>query len=387
MPRATKVPITKDVLRWAIDESGIPLANLADKVQVSQDELQQWIEGTGVPTLSKFRRLASLLHRPTALFLLPAPPAVQRPHVQFRRPTGGQVRRPNPAELRALRQAARMQRVLAWVTHELAIGVKNLPKIQLSTRPEDAAERARIWCNISRIGKLVEGTSSQAFDAWRDMVESKGILVYLASLGGQSCKGFSLWDQNAPIVCVNTHWREEARIFTLLHELGHLLTRTNSACVDGERLPRTGGDLEERWCEEFAAAVLLPQTEVFEFLRNLMDWQPGRSITSLEDARLLARKFNASLRAAVLRLIELDVSSWDLYEQIPATSDNKTPAVGGHGRTRRQICEDQYGRRVAQLFHAAVQHELISRNQAVDYLDIPDVEFDHLDIGSGQTGT
>lgn len=386
MGRAKEVPITPEVLRWAIDESGISTPELATKVGVSQEQLEQWIEGRGLPILSKLRRLASSLHRPTALFLLPAPPQIKRPTVQFRRPTGGKVRPPNPVELRALRQAARVQRMLAWIAGELEMAARDLPQIdELKTIPENAAEQIRNWFGIEQTSYHAQRTASQAFDAWRDVIERKGILVFLASLGEQSCRGFSLWDPNAPLVTVNTYWREEARIFTLLHELGHLTTRTNSACVDGARLPRTGGDQGERWSEKFAAALIFPRTEVIDFLRRHIGWRPGRRVVELDHARSLAGAFSGSLRAAALRLIELDLASWDLYEQIPPASDRKPHAGGGGGRTRRQIREDQYGRRVSQLFHAAVQRELISRNQAVDYLDIPDVEFDRLDLGSSHT--
>lgn len=200
MRKGKEVPITRQVLHWAIEESGISGRELADKVGVSQAKVQQWVDGSSLPSLSNFRRLASSLHRPTALFLLPAPPKAQRPAVKFRQPAGGQVRAPNPVELRALRQAARLQRVLAWITGELGIAPTDFPHIGLATRPEDAAQQVRTWCDTGQPRDLVTGTPSQAFDAWRDMIETRGVLVCLASLGGQSCRGFSLWDHNAPII-------------------------------------------------------------------------------------------------------------------------------------------------------------------------------------------
>jgi Zn-dependent peptidase ImmA (M78 family) len=47
--------------------------------------------------------------------------------------------------------------------------------------------------------------------------------------------------------------------FTLLHEYGHLLVRTTSVCIgyvslDGSSVRKT----HERWCDVFAAAVLMP---------------------------------------------------------------------------------------------------------------------------------
>src|SRR5207344_1041034 len=97
--------------------------------------------------------------------------------------------------------------------------------------------------------------------------ESKGILAFQFPMGSDSCRGFSLWDETAPAVAVNTAWNPAARSFTLLHELGHLVTRTSSACLEGwGRRRENEGDQHERWCESFAASVLAPWDQVERFL-------------------------------------------------------------------------------------------------------------------------
>ena len=39
-------------------------------------------------------------------------------------------------------------------------------------------------------------------------------VVFAFSMGSESCRGFSLWDDYAPILAVNTAWLPSARIFT-----------------------------------------------------------------------------------------------------------------------------------------------------------------------------
>lgn len=107
-------------------------------------------------------------------------------------------------------------------------------------------------------------------------------------------------------------------------------------------------------------------------------WRPGAQITSFELARRVARVYNVSLRAAVIRLIELDAATWSLYNEIPPISDSKPAAGGGSGRNRFQIREDQLGQRVTSLIVSAVEREILSRSQGVEFLDIPDVAFDEL---------
>ncbi|HYM25815.1 MAG TPA: hypothetical protein VEU08_21505, partial [Vicinamibacterales bacterium] len=67
-----------------------------------------------------------------------------------------------------------------------------------------------------------------------------------------------------------------------------------------------------------------------------------------------------------------------LYDDIPPASDAKKGGGGGTGRNRREIREDEFGRRVSDIFVKAVQREIISESQALNYLDIPSAEFDRL---------
>lgn len=203
-------------------------------------------------------------------------------------------------------------------------------------------------------------------------MEGWGLLVFLFPLGKDSAQGFSLWDENAPLIAANTAWNEASRIFTLFHEFGHLLTRTNSVCLEraGPRFSKPS-DQVERWCERFSAAVILPWHEVVTLLRQRFDWHEGSLIDSLDAPRAVARAFKVSLRAATIRLIEKGVAKWDLYSEIPPYADDKPHGGGGGGgRHRREIKEDQYGNRATKLFLRALDQHVLSRTDVLDYLDI-----------------
>jgi hypothetical protein len=121
----------------------------------------------------------------------------------------------------------------------------------------------------------------------------------------------------------------------------------------------------------------MPSGNVESSLARL-GWHRGSQITTLPLAKSLANVFKVSLRAAVIRLIELNLSNWSLYDEIPPISDRKPPRGGGTGRSRSEIREDQLGNRVTSLLVSAVDSDVLSRSQAVDFLDIPDATFDGL---------
>ena len=277
-------------------------------------------------------------------------------------------------ERRFLRRARRQQDIIGWLSQELNEPAPHIPRHSPSDSPTKAGAVIRDRLNIEFSQQANWTSPARAFDHWREAVGGIGVTVFVYSLGRDSCNGFSLWHERAPVIVVSSAWREEARIFTLFHELGHLLLRGSSACL--ERVGRLRNDPIERWCEQF-----LPQSSCPPGLSTRSCRGSGRSAPSANSASraTVARRARVSLRAATLRLIELGRAGWELYDDIPPVTDRKPEGGGGGGgRNRLAIKEDEFGSRAARVFVDAVRNDLLSRSQAVEYLDIPDEAFDDL---------
>ncbi|MGA9390876.1 MAG: ImmA/IrrE family metallo-endopeptidase [Candidatus Sulfotelmatobacter sp.] len=265
---------------------------------------------------------------------------------------------------------------MSWICRGLEFEPAQTPLASASDDPAAVATAIRGVLKVTPSEQREWESSAMAFDRWRESLERSGHLVFLLSLGKGSSQGFSLWDEFAPLVAVNTAWNESARIFTMFHELGHLVTRTSSACLEPTRTSSRTDPLE-RWCEQFAASVLLPTKDVEAALRQ-HGWNSRVQVTDLSLAKRLASLYKVSLRASVIRMIEIGAATWALYDQIPAASDAKPVGGGGRGRSRTEIREDQLGDRASFLFVEAVNREILDRSQAVELLDIPEVTFDAL---------
>lgn len=364
-----EVPITPSVLKWAINESGYTLPEVSEAIGVRENLLASWLNGDALPSLTEAKALARKLHRQLATFLLPAAPTTPPVAVRFRHPQQGHRRPLNPIERRFIRRAQRLQDVHAWLTSELGVDEPEFARESTSTKPSSAAARFRSRLGVSLEQQMVWTSASVAFDAWRDAVERLGIVVVLFPMTEESCRGFSLWSDRAPLVAVNTAWRDEARIFTLFHEIGHLLTRTDSACALAGTSVGDAEDLAERWCESFAASVVIPDEAI-------------ATLPKVADVRTLARvagEFKISLRAMAIRLIGVQKASWGLYKSIPSASEKKSRGgAGGTGRNRREVREDEFGHRGTRVFVDAVRRDIITESQALDYLDIPSADFNRL---------
>lgn len=382
MARAVEVPITPEVLTWAIQTSGFSDEEIAARTKVELSALRDWMNGVSRPSLTQFRAIARTLKRPASTLLLPSPPESVTPAVEFRRPIDSDRKALNPKELRYLREVARLQKALSWAAKKTGASKVALPSIRVSADPASVASEARKALGIDVTEQMAWRDANQAFKEWRRGVEELGIIVFLLPLGGESVRGFSVWDPFVPAIAVSSAVNDAARVFSLVHELAHLYTRTSSACVErGFRSRVPAPDAVERWCERFAAALLAPWEDVLRVLREEFGWRTGEVIQDLAPAERIARVFRISLRASVLRLIENGVADWDLYKLIPPASDQKRGGGGGGGRDRPRKKLDEYGRRTVRLFLSAIEKDIYDRHAIADYLDVDDVELGRLTRG------
>ena len=381
-----RVPITPAVLGWAIEESGFSIDELAESIDESASTVRAWVEGRHQPILTQFRKVALELRRPLAAFLLPAPPREDRPEIQFRSPPNAARTALSPVEIRHVRDVARLQGTLSWTLREVGAAEPLPQKIRIGSPVERVAKQTRESLGMEVSEHMRWKTPSRAQNAWRSALENAGILVFFLPLGESSCRGFSLWDDHAPAITINTWWKPEARIFSMMHEYAHLLSRSNSACLEraGRRLAKNT-DPAERWSERVAAATVLPWPPIAAFLRRQFGWREGTLIRDLGVAGSIARRFKVSLTASVLRLIQQDCADWELFHSIPRRSDDKGGGGGGSGRDRLQKRKDEYGHRVTSLFVEAMDQDLVSRSDVLNFLRVSDNDLDTLRRGYSHT--
>ncbi|MEX2147828.1 MAG: XRE family transcriptional regulator [Candidatus Rokuibacteriota bacterium] len=386
MGKPIHVPITPQVLDWAIKESGYTVDEVAIGAHISRDDLRAWLRDDAKPTLTQARSLAKVLKRTLSTFLLPDAPPLSKLPAEFRHAPGSLRTKANFDERLHLRRARRIQEAAKWLSHELGESQAPLRKYSTHDDVEEVGQYTR-----QRLGPLLPTpleswrTHSQAFRAWRAALEKSGVLVLVLPLGEDAARGFSLWDDSVPLIAVNSAWNWAARVYTLFHELGHLLTRTSSVCLErstGPKLSRPT-DPEERWCEEFAAAALLPwsgSTGVAEFLKKRFEWSPGEKVATLDVPRAIANVFKVSWRAATIRLIDRDLANWALYGAIPPYIDRKKRGGGGGGRDRGDIVYDELGEKTLALFFHGLNRHVIGRDDLFDYLDVSDAALDRLQV-------
>ncbi len=102
-------------------------------------------------------------------------------------------------------------------------------------------------------------------------------------------------------------------------------------------------------------------------------------VKDLAEAGAVADRFKVSLRAMVIRLINLGVAEWDLYRSIPPHADDKAKRKGGKGLTRAELREKEFGRRLEALFVKGMRDDLISRGDVLSHLRLSEDDLESLE--------
>ena len=352
-----KAPVTPEVVKWAIDESGLSVDELAEGMKVEVSAISAWTKGSDQPSKGQLTELATKLKRPRAMFFLPEPPAGSSLPDGLRKPAGQRAKDKSELSFKErlwARRAKRLQQFLrSMATSEVLV-----PTAIEAEDPQHVGERLRTWTGVTAETQHEWDSPSKAFQGWRDAVEEKGVVVLALPLGNEAVQGFALNDAYTPVIGINTTARPEARSFTLFHELAHLALGGDSSCAENS----AGGI--ETWCEKVASSVLIPRSQ----LRALA---ASAGLEGLDLVKRSANHFKASRRAAAIALEDIGavpgaygkvLDAWPHYDR------EKQRGGKGGGRRSPKRCIDEYGGLAVGTVMGAWESRRISELDASDYL-------------------
>ena len=255
------IAVNGDVITWARERAGLSPEEAAQKFP----KIAAWEAGTASPSYPQLESMADEFRIPIAVFFFPERPNVPRIEETFRTlPDTEFARLPRRVQY-LLRKAKAFQLGL----HELTQG-RN-PAERLITRDveftarmstDTMAARVRDYLGVSLDQQTAWRDADEALKEWRQALYRVGIFDNKDAVREESFSGFSLYDDVFPIIYVNNSAAKTRQIFTLFHELGHLLFHTSGIDplddVYVERLPERPRHIEVL-CNRFAAQFLLPE--------------------------------------------------------------------------------------------------------------------------------
>jgi Zn-dependent peptidase ImmA (M78 family) len=192
-----------------------------------------------------------------------------------------------------------------------------MPAFELSARlnesPADVGARLRSAIALDLATQLGWPNAWHAWAGWRAAVENIGVLVFqFPKVALDEVRGVSLLRFPLPVAGVNSKEIPEVRIYTLVHEVVHLMLAMGKEEVPAASEHRSSRDWEavEHFAEEAASHALVPEDALFQVITDARlpqhDWDIG-------DVRKLARRFKISTLAMATRLRASGVFTWAKY--------------------------------------------------------------------------
>ncbi|MFS8203329.1 helix-turn-helix domain-containing protein (plasmid) [Streptomyces sp. CWNU-52B] len=360
---AQKQHINPDVLVWAMKQSGMSRSRLADELDTDPVTIDGWMTGDEFPSLTELKQLAKALRRPTSLFFMSRVPTQQPVQTAFRKPIGSKgVRNLSIEERAEIRSAQRRQKIAVWAAERVE---EHLP-VRMPTRhksPEAAAQRIQTWLQWD-VAIQVKSSKSAVTRLVRRSLEDQGVMIIQLSMNSDACRGFSIYSDTVPLIAYNsTSHVAAARTFTILHELGHLLSHEQAVCDQPD-------DAEERWCDRFAAAFLIPESHLRAYMAKYLKVAFVEN-DDLESVRKISNRYGASFQCVALRLIDLKIANWPLYRAVSSSPlEIDGPAFGGEPQTTDLVRMREYGVTYPRLLLAARDRGKLHDLDARKYLNV-----------------
>ena len=264
MPHQNVININPKILAWARIESGLEIDEVLSALEIDHPTYQLWEKfGNNVP-FSKIKTLAKIFQRQTALFFLPSVPEKSKRPMDNRNLNDFNARL-SPETLLSVRRAGRYSELLNSINAEsyyqnIYKWIGEFKEVFYNPKRIDREEIC-VWIRgkigISVDAQVSSQSQSQIYKMWRAAFEEKlGIPTFQFKMPAQEIQGFSLNDQAPYCIVVNNKHSVTGRIFTLFHELGHLLKRQAGICFP-EKVP--DNQILELECNAFAGMLLIPR--------------------------------------------------------------------------------------------------------------------------------
>ena len=365
--------INPKVLIWAREQAGFSQEEIAAHLKKELQIIHEWEKGFSSPSFPQLEKLAKKYKRPTALFFFSEIPKEKSIKDSFRTLPEKKIIFIQP-HLRFLIRKAKAMRINLLELNNNRNPAENFLLDDLTAGKKSINTVAAELRNYLGIGLETQKqfrNPDTAFKKWRHALEKHGVFVFKDAFKDDGFSGFCLYDKVFPIIWVNNSMSHSRQIFTLFHELAHLLFNRSDiemSSSDEDYLENlSSADKRiEMFCNAFAGKFLVPD-DAFSKYRNI----------EVDDYNLkdIAKQFAVSREVILRKFLDngkvtsafysRKVNQWrDEYE---ARQKKKTGNSGGNANyTRRAYLGENY---MEMVFSQYYQNN-ISTEQLADYLGV-----------------
>lgn len=364
-----KLPINKDILVWARTSIGLSVEDVAQKFKKTSKEIEEWEEGLASPTFAQLERLAfEIYKRPLAVFFFPDVPEEDTPKTEFRTLPDTVINELPPEIVKLYRSAKLYQLYLEELFDGQEPSEKSLlDKFSITDRTNISVltKEIRKELNVPIEEQAKWKSTDTAFKNWRAAFEANGIFIFKDAFKNDAFSGFCLYDEKYPIIFVNNSMPDSRQVFTLFHELGHLLFKSGGVDFRSREYTKQFSgyylDVEVK-CNQFANEFLVPPDEFDSF----------QLIVSEVQFEKLAIHFSVSREVILRNYLDRKLVEPTYYEQMAAkwikeAKESKEEAEGGSYYYNKKA---YLGDRYISIVYSKYYQNKITLDNVAEYLNV-----------------
>lgn len=375
MNEIKNIKVNNEVLIWARDKLALSQTKAAESIGISISRLRQLESGAQNPSLEELKSMAKTYKRTIATLLLVEPPK-EKPLPNDRRTVDSkELNSFHPKTILAVRKARALAESLIELKKENGLTVRRFIAENIlgysdnlyKRNPREIAQQFRKEMNLDYIKQFTN--IKIALEAYIEKVEDLGIAVFQISLTEDELRGFSLIDEELPVIVVKRGDQPTAKIFTLFHELGHIILNENGLCnikldIDSQQI--------EKWCNAFAGEILIPKKDLLAVPQVQAHIKNGEKKWSKNELIQIGTIFHVGPLALLRSLLESNLTDIAFYKEKhkiwskPAFARPKEPK----GRDIPKETITERGRSYINLAFSAFEQNRIDLKDLSDYLGI-----------------
>jgi len=365
--RSFAVRVNPEVLVWARKSLGYKPKDVLPKLGLTAARLEKLESGLGNPPYSLLQKMSSVYKRPLAAFLLKSVPKEKPLPNDFRTGNSDELGQLHDKTIIAMRKARGFVRAAAELRKELGRSSLTLPwSAKLTDDPLVLAPKVRSILKVTSLWGTNDADA--ALQTLAERVAQQGVLVFQLTLTQDNLRGFSLLDEDIPVIVIKRgSERPTAKLFTLLHELGHVILGNAGLC--DLRAAHSQGT--ERWCNRFAGEVLLPVADLMKH-EVVKRHDSGDPVWTQADLLRIGAFFNTGPLVVLRRLLDAERTTPEFYKLLHSRLNNARSFGRGKGGSRNKLKEvvQERGKTFSLMALEAFSDNRITLKELSGFLDV-----------------
>jgi len=257
----------------------------------TQNILKKWMNGEKSPTFNQLEDFSKKTRIPLGYFFLKTPPIEECKLLEYRTVDSAAIQTLSRDLFDTVRQ---MENVQEWM-REYLVG-SGAEKIDFIGTLNHNSDVITVAANIRQLLRLnmnwYENSSSldNSFKILREAVSAIGVIIMMSGIVGNNTRrnlnieefrAFTLIDEYAPLIFINSADSKGGKIFSLLHELIHIGAARNNLYNAGQDYYPLVNPIET-FCNGVTAEIIVP-LELFKLKWQSIADDISAKINSLSD--------------------------------------------------------------------------------------------------------